>query len=242
MSTTPDGRWRPTPDVLSTWVAISLLGMCLLNGVGFIYIGLRSRRPTWWIPGIVYLLAGPALILYSAVGTPDTGASVWIWGTMAWLAVWAVSFVHLFLVGAWLSSRADQPSAQAQPPAPGGADQPAAPPDPAGLPVGLAPPPGDHYAPGPAASVTSATGPPAPVDVNTAGFEQLAVLPGFAPDRIQRVLAERQARRGFGSVEEFAAAASLAPHEFVRVRELVVCVPGPPDRLEPPTLGRVLDV
>jgi hypothetical protein len=220
MSTTPDGRWRPTPDVLSTWVAISLLGMCVLNGVGFIYIGLRSRRPTWWIPGIVYLLAGPALILYSAVGTPDTGARVWIWGTMAWLAVWAVSFVHLFLVAAWLGSRAEQP---------------APPPDPA-------PPPGDHYAPGPAASVTLATVPPAPVDVNTAGSEQLAALPGFAPDRVQRVLAERQARRGFGSVEEFAAAASLAPHEFVRVRELVVCVPGPPGRLEPPTQGRVLDV
>jgi hypothetical protein len=225
MSTSPDGRWRPTPDVLSTWVAISLLGMCLLNGVGFVYIGLRSRRPAWWIPGIVYLLAGPAYFLYSAVGTSRTGASLWVWGTVAWLAIWAVSFVHLFLVTAWLTSRADQPA----PPA-----------DAAGLPVGLAPPPGDYYAPGPAAGAPAAAAPPVPVDVNTAGSAQLAALPGFAPDRVQRVLAERQARRGFGSVEEFAAAASLAPHEFVRVRELVVCAPA--GRPQPSTEGRILDV
>jgi hypothetical protein len=210
MSTPPDGRWRPTPDVLSTWVAISLLGMCFLNGVGFVYIGLRARRPAWWIPGTVYLLAGPAYFVYSALGTSKTGAGFWIWGTVAWLAIWAVSFVHLFLVTAWLTSRTDQP-APAPAPAPG----------PAGLPVGLAPP-------------------PVPVDVNTAGSEQLATLPGFAPDRVRRVLAERQARRGFGSVEEFAAAASLAPHEFLRVRELVVCVPAA--RPRPSTEGRVLDV
>ncbi|MEJ3744475.1 type II secretion system protein GspK [Actinomycetes bacterium KLBMP 9797] len=242
MSTTPDGRLVPTPDLLVRWLAYSLLGMCFLNGVGFLYIGLRARRPAWWIPGIVYLVAGPAYLLFSSEGALQPEAKVWIWGAVAWLAVWAVSFAHLFVITAWLSWRADHPPAQAQPPAPGGAGHPAPPPGPVGLPAGLAPPPGQHYGPGPAASAAPVTAPPVPVDVNTAGSEQLGTLPGFDPDRVRRVLGERLARRGFGSVEEFAAAASLAPHEFVRVRELVVCVPGPPARPEPPTQGRILDV
>ncbi|WP_405113095.1 helix-hairpin-helix domain-containing protein [Micromonospora sp. NBC_01405] len=83
---------------------------------------------------------------------------------------------------------------------------------------------------------------PSPVDVNAAGAEQLAALPGFDAARAGRVLAAREARRGFGSVAEFAAAAELAPHEYARLRDLLVCGPpvGPP--AHPGTSGgRVLD-
>ncbi|MFG1887539.1 helix-hairpin-helix domain-containing protein [Micromonospora sp. NPDC049051] len=80
------------------------------------------------------------------------------------------------------------------------------------------------------------------VDVNTAGPEALAALPGFDPQRVRQVLAERERRGSFGSLAEFAAAANLAPHEYARLRDSLDCVPpaGPAPGQPPP--GRVLDV
>jgi hypothetical protein len=225
MADEPTLGWRVRH---SWWLLLSILGFGCLNGLGFIYIGLRARRPAWWIPGIVYLVAGWAFFLLGSSATPETAAATWF--AMSWFAVWVGSLLHACLVNsAWLRWRAGYRPWHARPPATsyGDARVPAT-----GLPPGLAPPPGHYYGP--------PQGPP--LEVNTAGPEQFATLPGFDPERIRRVLAERQARRGFGSVEEFAAAASLAPHEFVRVRELVVCVPHPPAQPEPPTRGRILDV
>jgi DNA uptake protein ComE-like DNA-binding protein len=77
-------------------------------------------------------------------------------------------------------------------------------------------------------------------DVNTASVHELAQLPGLGADRAQRVVGERQARRGFSSVAEFADAAGLAPHEHAQIRPHVVCSPsaqGPANS----GYGRVLD-
>ncbi|MCW6006046.1 hypothetical protein K1W54_15875 [Micromonospora sp. CPCC 205371] len=80
--------------------------------------------------------------------------------------------------------------------------------------------------------------PDEPRIVVTVAGDGTVSAPGFNPDRVKRVLAARRTRRGFGSVEEFAAAASLAPHEFVRIRELVVCTPRRPDPPLPPARDR----
>lgn len=82
------------------------------------------------------------------------------------------------------------------------------------------------------------------VDVNAATYEQLVALPGFTPERARQVLAERDRRRGFGSVQEFATVANLAPHEFARLRHLLVCAPrtSTPPSAGPSAGGRVLDV
>ncbi|MFG3697644.1 helix-hairpin-helix domain-containing protein [Micromonospora sp. NPDC047620] len=110
--------------------------------------------------------------------------------------------------------------------------------------------PVDYYGTGPAAAPVSRPGEPVtgrpsggPVDVNAAGHDDLAALPGFDPHRAQQVLAERDRRGGFGSLAEFAAAANLAPHEYARLRDVLVCAPlaGPAPGHQPP-LGRVLDV
>ncbi|GAA4716461.1 ComEA family DNA-binding protein [Phytohabitans rumicis] len=231
MSTAPDNRPRPTFGWRvrhSWWLLFSILGFGCLNGVGFLYIGLRARRPEWWIPGIAYLVAAWAFFVLASNLAPESAAATWF--SMSWLAVWAGSLLHACLINsAWLRWRAGYVPWHAEPTVALRRGAGFSPPPP-----GLAPPPGYYYGPGPAAAP-----PGPPVEVNTAGPEQLAALPGFDPERVRRVLAEREARRGFGSVEEFAAAATLPPHEFVRIRGLVVCAPAPP---RPPSPGRILDV
>ena len=78
------------------------------------------------------------------------------------------------------------------------------------------------------------------VDVNTADVHVLAQLPGLGTDRAQRVIKERESRRGFSNVAEFADAAGLAPHEHARVRPHVVCSP-PAQGPAASGYGRVLD-
>ncbi|MGK5520633.1 ComEA family DNA-binding protein [Micromonospora sp. URMC 107] len=124
------------------------------------------------------------------------------------------------------------------------------PPAPAGYPPLAADPtmvpyqPVDPFGPEPLAPPSDPwpDGESGPVDVNTAGPEALASLPGFDPRRARQVLAERERRGSFGSLAEFAAAANLAPHEYARLRDAVACVPpaGPAPGQPPP--GRVLDV
>jgi hypothetical protein len=63
-----------------------------------------------------------------------------------------------------------------------------------------------------------ATGPSMALNVNTAGPQQFAALPGFDPARAARVVAERHARQGFGSVKEFADAAGLSHDELRRLQ------------------------
>ncbi|MBV8995364.1 MAG: helix-hairpin-helix domain-containing protein [Pseudonocardiales bacterium] len=79
-------------------------------------------------------------------------------------------------------------------------------------------------------------------DINSAGPNQLAALPGFSMDRAQRVITERNARHGFATIEEFANTAGLAPHEYYRIRNLVKCTP--PQHRSPtnPRPGRIVDL
>jgi DNA uptake protein ComE-like DNA-binding protein len=86
-------------------------------------------------------------------------------------------------------------------------------------------------------------GPQAPVrlDVNSASEQQLSQLPGLTPERVHRAVQARSGRGGFGSVQEFADAAGLAPHEHARIRELVQCS-APPSRTPPRNgSGRIVD-
>jgi hypothetical protein len=77
-----------------------------------------------------------------------------------------------------------------------------------------------------------------PLDVNAADATQLATLPGFTIARANAAL-ELRPTAGFPSVDAFAGAARLAPHEFARVRHLLRCSPPVPPA--PHTTGRVLD-
>ncbi|MEJ3750984.1 helix-hairpin-helix domain-containing protein [Actinomycetes bacterium KLBMP 9797] len=256
MSTTPDGRWLPGFGAQFSLVSFAIGGGGLLSGFVFFFIGWWARRPDWWIPGPIYLVAGPTFLALSVRGPVEHQDAF----TTAWVAVFLSGIAHAVIIVVllrrstryrlWGSPKpaplppppAGYALVRAEPPALSGPTDLAPPPEPVGLPVGLAPPPGDYYGPGPAARTVLDIARPAPIDVNSAEARHITTLPGFHPDRVKRVLAERRARRGFGSIEEFAAAASLAPHEFVRIRDLVVCNPLPPTRPNPPAQGRILDV
>lgn len=250
-----DAGWR---IVHSLWLLLPILGFSCLGGFGFLYVGLRAKRPAWWLSGIVYLLIGwPAFFL---VGEQESDSLVSDVAVGVVMAVWIGSIVHAALINpAWLRWRANYRSWYAQPAAPdqlGSHSQPFAAPPPT---TALFPPPTTYYGPGPAAAVsTGSTGPARPaepreaaalesvpetVDVNRVGAEQLAALPGFDLARARHVLAERERRGGFGSVTEFVAVANLAPHEYAPLRDVLVCQPPPPAGFSGlPPQGRVVDV
>lgn len=65
--------------------------------------------------------------------------------------------------------------------------------------------------------------PAEPVDVNTADADALATLPGISGRQARRLVKQRDAAGGFASLDAFATAASLQPHELVRLRGAAVC-------------------
>ncbi|WP_426506284.1 helix-hairpin-helix domain-containing protein [Dactylosporangium sp. McL0621] len=230
------GRTEPSPASLgwrlrnSWWVLLVVLGVGCLGGTGFLYIGITARRPAWWGLGVAYLvLPWAGLVAINRLGE-DSQVSTAI--AVTYFALWFASIVHaLVLNGSWLRWRAaNRPWFEASSP-------PAAP---------LAPPP--VFAPAPAApldvnratSVQLAEG--ARLDVNRATSVQLAEGARLDLPRAERIVADREARGGFRTVEEFAAAAALAPHEFARLRAVLTCTPRPrAPQSQPPGPGRVLD-
>ncbi|WP_433078651.1 helix-hairpin-helix domain-containing protein [Dactylosporangium sp. CA-052675] len=222
----------------SWWVLLVVLGLGCLSGTGFLYIGITARRPAWWGIGVAYLvLPWSALVAINRLGE-DSQLSTAL--AVAYFALWFAGIVHaLILNGSWLRWRAanrpwfeaPQPQAQPGPLAPPPVF--AAPPAPAAAPAFAAPP-----AAAPAFSAPPVAAPA--LDVNAATAAQLAQAAGLDLGRAERVVADREARGGFRTVEEFATAAALAPHEFARIRAGLTCTPRPqaPHQQGP---GRVLD-
>ncbi|NLT55708.1 MAG: helix-hairpin-helix domain-containing protein [Actinomycetales bacterium] len=243
----------------SLWLLVPIFSCGLLTWAGFVYIGVRTRRATWWVPGILYGAAMVTVFVLLEVGDDaraeeftaleDAGMTVWV-------SLWLAGIVHGLIANhRWLNWQARYPwnvyGTAVPPPLPPGAR-------PGPLPgVGYAVP-GQPTAPQPdrqpAGTWTPSTGPSTgpssgedvlsaevQVDVNTADATELAVLPGFDGHRIDRVLSTRTSRGGFASVEEFGRAAELPPHEFLRLRPHLSCSPGR-GAAPPSGSGRVLDI
>ena len=86
----------------------------------------------------------------------------------------------------------------------------------------------------------SAAAPAVPtVDVNKASRRDLAKLPGMDRERARTVVAERDRRGGFATLEDFARTAGLQPHEAVRLRAHAFCSPRP---RPPRTFARRVDL
>lgn len=160
------------------------------------------------------------------VGVADIDTPVSDWGVGIWLAAWLACILHAVLINdAWLQWRAGY--------TPWYED----------VPAGLQPPP---KAPTPrpasasAAGVDSPTDVGSPLDLNNATMAQLAALPVLGRRLAQRIVREREARGGFLAVTDIIDVAGLAPHEFARIRDRLVCVPPPAPGPSKP--GRVVDV
>ncbi|GAA1195172.1 ComEA family DNA-binding protein [Pseudonocardia alaniniphila] len=256
-----DRAWRIRHSI---WLLGPIVGIGIITWASFLYVGTKASRRDWQIAGGLYAAATAAIFFFTD-GTegPNGKPNEWLGGVM--LALWAAGIVHAVLSNkSWLRWRsqnhapwyAAQESSSPSPPQnhlppevtamgidAGQYYAPAPPPSNAGS-TGITSSPWLH-APGPGVAGFQPPAPPTeaprPVDVNTTGPEKLAALPGMTPQRIQRVMHERAARRGFTSVSEFADAAGLAPHEHQRIRPLVTC--SPPSRGPAPHTGygRVLD-
>jgi hypothetical protein len=103
--------------------------------------------------------------------------------------------------------------------------------------------------PGPApirSQSTAAARVPAPairqmtVDVNTASADELAALPGMTAVRCQALLRTRNQRGRLDSAEEVAQVLGLAPHELVRIRDMMTFSGTRPSEGYQPG-GRVVD-
>lgn len=77
-----------------------------------------------------------------------------------------------------------------------------------------------------------------PVDVNTASARDIQDLPGMSRRSARAAVKQREDRGGFSSLDDFAAAAGLQPHEVVRLRTAATCSPPPSG---PRTFGRRVD-
>ncbi len=77
-----------------------------------------------------------------------------------------------------------------------------------------------------------------PVDVNTADTRLLSTLPGVTRSRARSLVRQRERNGGFASLDAFATAAGLQPHELVRLRAAATCSPPPRG---PRRFGRQVD-
>jgi hypothetical protein len=233
----------------SAWVLAPALSCGCLGAAGFLYVGIRAKRPAWWIPGIVYSVITFACFAIGGEAVKDSVAQNVAY--MILFGVWIASVIHALVINAaWLRWRATYRPWYQQPQQyyAGGPQQFPAPQQtilpPQFQPPQFQPP---QFQPAPVVQPAPVFPPPAyqvvTVDVNTATGQQFATLPGFTPDRIAHVLGVRQSRGGFAGVNDFVIAIGLAPHEFVAVRDRLTCSPPPvPDDRDPGPHGRIVDV
>lgn len=121
MSYVPSGSWQspgqpaPAPTTPgasvwwrvghSWWLLLPIFGFSCLAGLGFLYIGLRARRPAWWLPGIVYLVfAWTAFVMVDRTADASVASDLTIG---VFLLTWLVSIVHAAIINSsWLRWRA----------------------------------------------------------------------------------------------------------------------------------------
>lgn len=245
---------------VSSWLLVPVVTLGLGTGLALLYMGAKARRRGWQLAGAGHLLAwvmalagGPLLLL------------VWLGGVVHAVSVnreW-LRFKAVDSTRPWWHEAASPAVAPwgRDAAAPG---QVPLPPEVAGL----APDAGQFYggrgAPVPPVSAPGLVPPPrpeardrqapprpvdgqyqghraadsAPVEVNAATVAELAALPGMDTARAEAVVAARRARGRLDTAEEVAAAAGLAPHELVRLRDRLLFRPSPPAHRSGP---RVVD-
>lgn len=193
-------RWR---RLHSTWLIWPVIGLGMMTGFAFAYIGLRAHKTQWLICGVAYFLVA-SVVLFSVGTEPDDGPFTIADGSL--VGLWLVGMVHAALVNrTWLTQLArtklrpwyesEAPPAVTPPPAP---------------PIGNVP-------------VRQRR---APIDINNAGAHVLGSLPGMNAESGHALVVYRNSNGPFQSVEEFAAAAGISPEDLARSRDQLTCGSG----------------
>jgi hypothetical protein len=85
----------------SFWLLLPVGGLGCVGGLGFLYVGVRARRASWWLAGVIYLVLG--LSAFVIVGIAGKGTAVASAAAGVWFALWLVSIVHACIVNVgWL--------------------------------------------------------------------------------------------------------------------------------------------
>lgn len=243
-TTAPAGPSALWMIIASSWMILVLFPGAVFTWLAFGIIAAVARRRSWWVASVVY---GIAAFVIGFV--PDDGGDM-LRGTLylvgiahalianpTWLSdLWARRENGLNIMGGPARARPGQGSRRSRGVVPSEAE-------------GLLNAPGTsrsdyvadeaEAAPAPARkprasrSRRSSTAAPVdrepvePIDVNTANQRALAKLTGMDRRLAKALIAERTKRGGFGSLEDFATAAGLQPHELVRLRDEAFCSPRP---------------
>lgn len=67
----------------------------------------------------------------------------------------------------------------------------------------------------------------APIDINTATWPEFATLPGIGEKRAKAIIALRERKKGFRSVDELAEVAGIGENAMKQIRPLVTVGPPP---------------
>lgn len=221
----------------SLWMLPAIVGCSMLTWTSFLYIGIRAKRTAWLIAAVVYGVLFAAAIVFVEIGDGDNAAdadltatqkAVGEWGGGVMVAVWIAGIVHVAIVRRhyleWLAYNSGQWWAKTSFPAPQPLPMPRplpmAQPNPAypATLLGTDHQSQQYWAPG--------HRPPPPVDVNVANEAEFRSL-GLRDDAVAALLNARRQRGGFASIQEFAAAAGLKPHELSAVSARIT-IPAPP--------------
>ncbi|HEV7708744.1 MAG TPA: helix-hairpin-helix domain-containing protein [Asanoa sp.] len=206
----------------SLWLMLPVAGFGCLGASAFVYLGIRMRRRSVWIAGLVYLaITAPTFFIFASVPVGES-TTLGDWSFGVFMVTWLVSILHALAINpAWLRFRATRATP-------------------------LAPPPG-YQAPAHHLNRPQPTPAGPPLDLNAASAEQLAALPHFDPARARLAVAERTRRGGFTDVYAFSDALRLQPHEYIRIFPHVVVnppapAPPPPTQGDSGLPGRIVDV
>jgi hypothetical protein len=83
-----------------------VLSVGILTWAAFLYVGVRARRPAWWIAGLVYAAALALVLVLDETSARRPGEPTSGWGGALLLAIWVAGSLHALIINKdWLRSR-----------------------------------------------------------------------------------------------------------------------------------------